>query len=100
MLETGKLQSIDCLWYCGSDERALAQRLGRGVRGQPFRIGDFLEVTTPPAGWRPWAAARAHWGRGGGLLGASLRTTALNATCGGLSVAGTVHLGALRSKDP
>src|SRR5438477_8111863 len=36
---------------------------------QTFRIGDFPEVTTPPAGWSPWPAARAHWGRWGGLFG-------------------------------
>jgi len=30
-----------------------------------------LEVTTPPAGLSPWPAARAHWGRWGGLLEAS-----------------------------
>src|SRR5207244_12560366 len=51
-----------------------------------------LEVTTPPAGWSPWPAARAHWGRWGGLLEASFRTTSLNATCGGLCVAATFQL--------
>src|SRR5207302_1609438 len=51
-----------------------------------------LDVTTPPAGWSPWPAARAHWGRWGGLLEASLRTTSLNATRGGLCVAATFQL--------
>ena len=51
-----------------------------------------LDVTTPPAGWSPWPAARAHWGRWGGLSERSLRTTSLNATCGGLCVAATFQL--------
>src|SRR2546423_3681051 len=100
MLETGKLQSIDCLWYCGSDERALAQRLGRGMRVQPFRIGDFLEVTTPPAGWSPWPAGSPHWGRGGGLFEAVVRSTSINAAFRGLDVAVTVTLVALTSTAP
>jgi len=54
--------------------------------------GLALDVTTPPAGWSPWPAARAHWGRWGGLLEASLRTTSLNATCAGQCVAATFQL--------
>jgi len=58
-----------------------------------------LEVTTPPAGWSPGPAARAHWGRWGGLLEASFRTTSLNATCGGLCVAATCQLASAEQKS-
>src|SRR5437660_360160 len=63
------------------------------LRAELVALARFLlEVTTPPAGWSPWPAARAHWGRWGGLLEASLRTTSLNATCGGPCVAAPCQL--------
>src|SRR5256885_16648372 len=72
----------------------------RGAAGTRARQIDLvLEVTTPPAGWSPGPAARAHWGRWGGLLEASFRTTSLNATCGGLCVAATCQLAGAEQKS-
>src|SRR6185437_9175398 len=44
-------------------------RLPEPVEPRGYRKIDLvLDVTTPPAGWSPGPAARAHWGRWGGLF--------------------------------
>src|SRR2546423_9569433 len=78
------------------DTRGRAQGCDRTRASQ---IDQVLDVTTPPAGWSPGPAARAHWGRWGGLLEASFRTTSLNATCRGLCVAATCQLTGAEQKS-
>ena len=57
-----------------------------------------LDVTTPPAGWSPGPAARAHWGRWGGLFGSVVSYNVTKCDMGRFMCRSDVSVGVLRAK--